>query len=71
MIPRRTTIEIDDALLKRAQEALGTTGLKDTVNAAFAEAIRHRLREKLAHRIKTGEGIDTSPDMLATTRPDP
>lgn len=70
-VARRTTIEIDDALLERAQKALGTKGLKATVDAAFAEAIRRRLRDQLAHRIVTGEGIDTSPEMLAATRPDP
>lgn len=70
-VRRRTTIEIDDALLEKAQDALGTKGLKDTVDAAFAEAIRHQLRERLAMRIKTGEGVDTSPAMLAATRPNP
>ena len=68
-MPRRTTIEVDDDLLSRAQEALGTRGLKDTVEKAFHEAIRRDLRERLAARIETGEGIDRSPDVLADSRP--
>jgi Arc/MetJ family transcription regulator len=42
-MPRRTTIAVDDELLSRAQEALGTRGLKDTVEKAFHEAIRRDL----------------------------
>ena len=68
-MPRRTTIEIDDELLHRAQEALGTHGLKDTVEMAFREAIRRDLRERLAERIETGAGIDRSPELLSGSRP--
>ena len=68
---RRTTIEIDDDLLHRAQEALGTRGLKDTVEAAFDEAIRMHLQMRFLERLRTGEGIDRGPEMLAQTRPRP
>ena len=68
-MPRRTTIEVDDELLNRAQQALGTQGLKDTVEKAFHEAIRRHLRERLAARIETGEGIDRSAELLAEIRP--
>jgi|GEM_PF-1164431 len=66
---RRTTIEIDEALLGRAQAALGTRGLKDTVDAALTEAIRRAQRERLAQRIAGGGGIDRSIDLLRETRP--
>jgi Arc/MetJ family transcription regulator len=66
---RRTTIEVDDALLRRAQQALGTRGLRDTVDKAFREAIRQHLRKRLAERIERGEGVDRSPELLAETRP--
>ena len=66
---RRTTLEVDDALLSRAQVALGTSGLKDTVEKAFQEAVRRHLRERLADRIATGQGIDRSPQLLAESRP--
>jgi Arc/MetJ family transcription regulator len=68
-MPRRTTIEVDDELLSRAQQALGTQGLKDTVEKAFREAIRRNLRERLAERIETGAGIDRSPELMADSRP--
>ena len=67
---RRTTIEIDDALLAQAQSALGTNGLKDTVDAALLEAVRSHLRRSLADRLETGEGIDRSLSLLAETRPE-
>ncbi len=66
---RRTTLEVDDTLLRQAQGALGTTGLKDTVEKAFREAIRRRLRERLAERIDAGAGVDRSPALLAQSRP--
>lgn len=67
-MPRRTTIEIDDELLSRAQSALGTSGLKDTVDAAFSEAVRRSLRQRLAQRVDTGAGVERSPELLADTR---
>ncbi len=42
---RRTSIEIDDALLREAQRILGTVGVRDTVEGAWRELVR---REKLA-----------------------
>ena len=66
---RRTTVEIDDALLRQAQGALGTKGVKDTVEKAFREAIRRHLRDRLAERIEAGTGVDRSPDLLAESRP--
>jgi Arc/MetJ family transcription regulator len=68
-VTRRTTIEIDDVLLARAQAALGTKGLRDTVTAAFSEAIRRSLREELADRVATGAGVDRSPEVLRDSRP--
>ncbi|MGH3567557.1 MAG: type II toxin-antitoxin system VapB family antitoxin [Pseudonocardia sp.] len=66
---RRTTLDVDDDLLGQAQYVLGTRGLKDTVDAAFREVIRRSLRERLAARIDSGEGIDRSPELLAQSRP--
>lgn len=58
---RRTTVEIDDAQLHAAQVALGTTGLKDTVDAALREVIRSAKRRRLADRLAAGEGFDRDP----------
>jgi Arc/MetJ family transcription regulator len=69
-MPRRTTIDIDDALLARAQAALGTRGLKDTVDTALRAAVRQSARARLAARIASGAGIDRSEALLAQTRPE-
>lgn len=36
----RTTVSLDDDLLHEARQALGTTGVSDTVNAALAATVR-------------------------------
>jgi Arc/MetJ family transcription regulator len=42
----RTTVNIDDALLVAAKQALGTSGLTETVNGALARAAREaRLKD--------------------------
>jgi Arc/MetJ family transcription regulator len=55
---RRTTIEIDDVLLRAAQEALGTKGLKDTIDLALTEAVRTRRRARLAEALRRGDAFD-------------
>lgn len=44
---RRTSIEIDQERLDRAQDILGTSGIKDTVNRALDEVVRADLRRRL------------------------
>lgn len=66
---RRTSLELDEALLAQAQLALGTSGVKDTVEAAFHEVVRRRLRDRLAQRIASAEGVDLNPALLAEIRP--
>ena len=66
---RRTTLEVDDALLNRAKLALGTKSLKETVDEAFREVVRRHLRARLAERIRRGTGVDRSPELLAESRP--
>ncbi|MGH3905612.1 MAG: type II toxin-antitoxin system VapB family antitoxin, partial [Pseudonocardiaceae bacterium] len=36
----RTTVTLDDELMRDAQRLLGTSGVSETVNAALAVAIR-------------------------------
>lgn len=68
MAIRRTTIEVDEELLGKAQDVLGTTGLKDTVDAALDEVVRAHLRRRLAKRLKTRQGIDLSPSVLRAAK---
>ena len=57
-VKRRTTIEIDQDLLDRAKEILGTTGLRDTVHAALDKVVRAELRERLLRRLEDPDGFD-------------
>lgn len=65
---KRTTIEIDEELLAKAQAALGTLGLKATVDRALAEAVRASLRRRLAERLATADGLDFSPEVQKAAR---
>jgi Arc/MetJ family transcription regulator len=40
-------VEIDDEVLKQAQEVLGTPTIKDTVNAALRGAVKSASRQAL------------------------
>ncbi len=55
---RRTTIVVNEQLLADAQAALGTRGLKSTVDRALQEAVRAAARERLAARLESGDGFD-------------
>lgn len=54
MKPQRTTIELDTDLVAQARSVLGTTGFKDTIDAARQEVIvldaRLRAIEQLQKR---------------------
>jgi Arc/MetJ family transcription regulator len=67
-VSRKTTIAVDDELLAQAQKALGTVGLKDTVDKALSEAVRAALRRDLARRLRTGEGFDFSEPVRRAAR---
>lgn len=65
---RRTSLILDEEQLHRAQEVLGTTGVKDTIDRALQEVVRAALRRRLAERVRQGEGIDRGEEMLAESR---
>jgi len=65
---RRTSLEIDEDRLARAQQALGTTGIKDTIDRALDEVYRAGLRRRLAERIRSGKGIDRGEELLEASR---
>ena len=50
----KTLIEIDDEYLAAAQQALGTTTKKDTVNAALREVTALAARRRDLHRLISG-----------------
>ena len=65
---RRTSLEIDEERLTHAQRALGTTGVKETIDRALDEVIRADLRRRLAKRVRSGEGIDRGDEVLEASR---
>ena len=54
----RTTIELDDGLVEQAAKALGTTGIKPTIQAALSEVIRADARRRLIERLRDPDGYD-------------
>jgi Arc/MetJ family transcription regulator len=65
---RRTSIEIDDALLHEAQRILGTVGVRDTVEGAWRELIRRERLAQLADDLAAGRLIDADPGLVADAR---
>jgi Arc/MetJ family transcription regulator len=65
----RTTIEIDETLLEDSRRILGTVGIRDTVEGAMREVVRADRRSRLRRRIQSGEGIDRSEEIFASSRP--
>lgn len=56
----RTLIDVDDEMLGRASELLGTGTKKDTVNAALAEVVRAEMRRKHVEHLLDGGLADLS-----------
>src|SRR5579859_1037722 len=65
---RRTTIEMDDALLAEARSVLGTRGLKETVDRALTEVVRASRRRALASRLASGAGLDFDDETTRAAR---
>lgn len=51
-------VDIDDALLSKAQELLEAETMKETVNLALTEVINLDRRRRLLDRMRTGNGVD-------------
>ena len=64
---RTTTVEIDDGLLKEAQNILGTRSIKDTVHASLQAVVRQRRLQKLADALGTVK-LDLTPEALRRQR---
>ena len=66
---KRTSLEIDEAILARVKLVLGTSGIKETVDRAFSEVLRADLRRSLGKRIASGDGVDRGEALLNESRP--
>jgi Arc/MetJ family transcription regulator len=66
MYMSRTTVDVDERALERAQAELGTSGLSATVNAALREVGRQRALASFdVHR-----DVDGTPDEVEANRQD-
>lgn len=63
----RTTVVIDEDLLRKASEALGTETIRETVEKALQEAINQHRRQKLLALMQTME-LDLTPEELERWR---
>ena len=54
---RRTTLDIDEDMLAKAREILGTRGVKDTVDEALREVVRVQAGRRLIARLKDNEDL--------------
>ncbi|MGH3418303.1 MAG: type II toxin-antitoxin system VapB family antitoxin [Streptosporangiaceae bacterium] len=60
----KTALRLDDELLTRAQQVLGTKTATETVNTALAEVVARRGRERLFERLRRQDGIDLADDAV-------
>jgi Arc/MetJ family transcription regulator len=67
---RRTTLDIDDDMLAKAREILGTRGVKDTVNEALLEVVRVEAGKRFIARLKDNEDFG-NPEIMERAWPKP
>jgi Arc/MetJ family transcription regulator len=62
----KTLIDIDDDLLARSQQILGTTTKKETINQALRELVRRAAREDFLAMARAGGLRDAAdPEVMA------
>ena len=64
----KTSLVIDREKVARAREALGTSTLAETVDAALEDVVNHERRMRLLERILEEGGIGPSPEELRRLR---
>jgi Arc/MetJ family transcription regulator len=67
---RRTTLDIDDEMLIRAREVLGTHGIKDTVDEALREVVRREAGARIIGWLKENEDL-RNPEIMERAWPRP
>lgn len=64
---RKTTVMIDEDLLRAATEAVGARTKKETIEAGLLSLVRHHRKEKLRQELGTFD-IDMTPQELERLR---
>lgn len=67
---RRTTLDIDEDMLAKAREILGTRGVKDTVDEALREVVRREAGKRLMAWLKENEDL-RNPEIMDRAWPPP
>lgn len=67
---RRTTLDIDEDMLAKARDILGTRGVKDTVDEALREIVRIEAGKRLIARLKENDDFG-NPEIMARAWPRP
>jgi Arc/MetJ family transcription regulator len=65
---RRTTLDIDEDMLAKAREILGTRGVKDTVDEALREVVRREAGKRLMAWYKENEDL-RNPEIMERAWP--
>jgi Arc/MetJ family transcription regulator len=62
----RATLEVDDELLRRASEVLGTPDLQATVEGALREVLAQEARRQAVEQLVQMSGLDLDqPEVMA------
>jgi Arc/MetJ family transcription regulator len=67
---RRTTLDIDEDMLGKAREILGTRGIKDTVDEALREVVRREAGKRLITWWKENQDLH-NPEIMGRAWPRP
>lgn len=67
---RRTTLDIDEDMLGKAREILGTRGVKDTVDEALREVVRREAGRRLMEWYRENEDLH-NPEIMERAWPRP
>jgi Arc/MetJ family transcription regulator len=66
---QRTTVEFDVERLAEVRQLLGTTGIKDTIDAAFDQIVRQARRMALLDQMRDPEKFDFTEEVFRQARP--
>ena len=57
---RKTSVEVDHALIEEVRGLLGTSSIKETIDGALREVLRSEARRQEIAALKNMEGLDLS-----------
>ncbi len=66
---QRTTVEFDSEQLAEVRKLLGTTGIQDTIDAAFDQIVRQARRLALLDQLRDPEKFELTSEMFRQARP--